>query len=139
MAKDIYHEIVKIALEKDDWLISADPYKLEMTNRRSLEVDLAAEKIIAAEKGSTKIAVEIKSFLSDSFMRDWYVAVGQYSTYDRLIAKREPERQLFLAIPQAVYLDAIKDDKDIWELCIELNVRLIIFDVLTKTIVEWKK
>jgi hypothetical protein len=138
MAKDIYHEIVRIALEKDDWSITADPYKLLMTNRRPLEVDLAAEKMIAAEKGATKIAVEIKSFLSDSFMRDWYTAVGQYSTYDRLIAKREPDRQLFLAIPEAVYLDAIKDDKDIWGLCVELNVRLIIFDVLTKTIVEWK-
>jgi XisH protein len=137
MAKDIYHEIVRIALEKDEWSITADPYKLLMTNRRPLEVDLAAEKMIAAEKGATKIAVEIKSFLSDSFMRDWYTAVGQYSTYDRLIAKREPGRQLFLAIPEAVYLDAIKDDKDIWGLCVELNVRLIIFDVLTKTIVEW--
>ena len=76
MAKDIYHEIVRVALEKDDWSITADPYKLLMTNRRPLQVDLAAEKMIAAEKGATKIAVEIKSFLSDSFMRDWYTAVG---------------------------------------------------------------
>lgn len=30
MAKDVYHEIVKRALEKDGWLITHDPFTLKI-------------------------------------------------------------------------------------------------------------
>lgn len=55
-AKDIYHEIVKQALIKNDWTITDDPLKLTIGGR-SLYVDLGAEKLIAAQKGNQKIAV----------------------------------------------------------------------------------
>jgi len=64
-AKDIYHDTVKKALEKDGWIITKDPLKLTVGSR-SLYVDLGAEKLIAAEKENQKIAVEIKSFLNPS-------------------------------------------------------------------------
>ncbi len=59
MAKDIYHIIVRIALEKDGWTITNDPYLIPRNNKRPYEVDLGAEKFIAAEKGMEKIAVEV--------------------------------------------------------------------------------
>ena len=48
-AKDIYHDAVKQALIKDDWLIVAENYILEYGGDK-LYPDLAAEKPIAAEQ-----------------------------------------------------------------------------------------
>ena len=56
MAKDIYHDIVKRALQKDGWTITHDPYKIPLSNR-TLKADLGAEKIMAAEHGLEKIVV----------------------------------------------------------------------------------
>lgn len=76
MAKDIYHSTVKIALEKDGWTITDDPLTLAI-GERSVYVDLGAEKLLTAEKEDRKIAVEIKSFLSRSPVKDLEVALGQ--------------------------------------------------------------
>ena len=76
MAKDIYHQIVKEALIKDGWTITNDPYLIPRTNRKPYEVDLGAEKFIAAEKGLEKIAVEIKSFINSSMTYDFHTAFG---------------------------------------------------------------
>lgn len=62
-ARDIFHDAVRTALEKDGWVITADPLIL-VVGIRSVFVDLGAEKLIAAERGTEKIAVEIKSFLA---------------------------------------------------------------------------
>ena len=44
MARDKIHEIVKNALIKDGWTITADPYKLKWDEDENLYVDLAGEK-----------------------------------------------------------------------------------------------
>jgi hypothetical protein len=62
MAQDIFHQIVKTALLKEGWEITHDPYLLE-TLATTLNIDLGAEKIIAAQREKDFIAVEIKSFL----------------------------------------------------------------------------
>jgi hypothetical protein len=67
MARDIFHDLVKTGLQAEGWMITADPYRLEF-DRVKFEVDLAAERVIAAEREDDKIAVEIKSFLSLLFM-----------------------------------------------------------------------
>ncbi len=66
-ARDIFHQQVKHALEKDGWQITHDPYWIKlMGSDMNAYADLAAERILAAEKGNEKIAVEIKSFLGTS-------------------------------------------------------------------------
>ncbi|MGK7919083.1 MAG: element excision factor XisH family protein, partial [Trichodesmium sp.] len=60
MAKDIFHQQVKNALIKDGWNITHDPFTIRISEAVKLHIDLAAENAIAAEKGSEKIAVEIK-------------------------------------------------------------------------------
>lgn len=67
--KDIYHETVKKALDKDDWKISDDPFQVYV-GRKRLAMDLGAERLISAEKGTRKIVVEIKSFVSRSDVKD---------------------------------------------------------------------
>jgi hypothetical protein len=59
-AKDVFHEAVKKALLNEGWTITADPLYIQFGGV-DLYVDLAAEKVIAAEKDGRKIAVEIKS------------------------------------------------------------------------------
>lgn len=44
----------------------------------NFQIDLGAEKIIAAEKGNEKIAIKIKSFLNPSAITDFYFALGQF-------------------------------------------------------------
>ncbi|NEQ41981.1 MAG: hypothetical protein F6K40_39695 [Okeania sp. SIO3I5] len=61
-AKDIFHDAVKNALIKENWVITDDPLYLEFGGV-DLYVDLGAERIVGAEKDGRKIAVEIKSFI----------------------------------------------------------------------------
>lgn len=62
MAKDLYHYEVRQALINDGWKITNDPYIIE-TDDVNFEVDLGAEKMLAAEKEHEKIAVEVKSLV----------------------------------------------------------------------------
>jgi XisH protein len=48
MARDKFHSEVRLALEKEGWIITHDPYKI-MIGRRRGYIDLGAE-IIGAEK-----------------------------------------------------------------------------------------
>jgi XisH protein len=57
-------------------------------------VDLSAE-LIAAEKESEYIAVEIKTFAGASAVHDLYEVLGQYIVCRRALADRQPERILF--------------------------------------------
>ena len=66
MAKDVFHYLVKEVLIEDGWTITHDPYSFEKWDSE-WEIDLGAEKIIAAKKENRKIAVEVKSFLATSF------------------------------------------------------------------------
>ena len=72
-AKDLFHATVRKALEKDGWVITADPLVLTI-GLRSVFIDLGAEKLIAAERGAEKIAVEVKSFIGASPISDLEVA-----------------------------------------------------------------
>lgn len=63
MVKDLFHDAVKQALFKDQWVITANPLIIKIEGVK-LEIDLAAEKVFAAEKAGRKLAVEIKGFLN---------------------------------------------------------------------------
>ena len=101
MAKDIYHNLVRAALENEGWIITADPFTLT-AGKRGVYVDLAAEKPIFAERESRKIAVEVKSFVSPSPVKDFEAALGQYLLYQVLLSKQEPSRTLYLAIREEI-------------------------------------
>ena len=80
-ASDFYHDQVVRALEADGWMITADPMHIGYAEQ-SYYVDLGAERtLLAAERGTETIAVEIKSFLSRSHTTDLRDAIGQYNLY----------------------------------------------------------
>jgi len=134
-AKDIYHNNVRTALEKDGWTITNDPLTLEIGGR-SLFVDLGAEKIFAAEKQGRKIAVEVKSFLAASPVHDLEEALGQYIVYEDILEVSEPERNIYLAVREEVYLDIFSEP--IGQLLLrKKRLKLIVFDSSKEIIVRW--
>ena len=54
---------------------------------------------MAAEKEERKIAVEIKSFLNNSVLTDFHVALGQFLNYRLALQMSESNRTLYLAVP----------------------------------------
>jgi hypothetical protein len=98
MAKDILHDVVKEALVKNGWTITHDPLSLEGW-RPGWEIDLGAERIIAAERGLEKIAVEIKGFSEQSFAYEFHRALGQYLNYKSGLKRLDPERTVYIAVP----------------------------------------
>ncbi|MBI4769653.1 MAG: XisH family protein [Chloroflexi bacterium] len=134
-ARDIYHDKLKNALITDGWEITHDPYTLTF-GLRDVFVDLGAERILAAEKGSQKIAVEIKSFRGASDIRDLEMALGQYVFYRALLKRYEPERRLFLAVPDSVFVSTL-DEAIARPVLDDLGVSLIAFDPRQEVIVRW--
>ena len=103
--KDQFHEVVKRSLEKEGWLIPHDPFTIQITEAVRLKIDLGAETTIAAQRDQEKIAVEIKSFLSDSEISEFHTTLGQYLNYVQALEEEEPDRTLHLAIPLETYND----------------------------------
>jgi gamma-glutamyl:cysteine ligase YbdK (ATP-grasp superfamily) len=69
----------------------------------NLYIDLGAEKVFAAERAGQKIAVEVKSFLKNSAVSEFYTALGQFISYRILLAEQYPEYVLYLAVPMDTY------------------------------------
>ena len=135
-AKDLFHDNVKIALIKDGWKITNDPLALKW-EARNLFVDLGGEKIFAAERGEQKIAVEIKSFVSVSEVKDLENALGQYFLYLIVLREKEPTRKLYLAVTEEIFLDFFHE-KDLGGLVITgYNLSIIVFNPMTEEIVKW--
>lgn len=87
-AQDIFHESVKVALQKDGWTILREDWYIEVDSLGlAIYIDLAAQKFIEAEKDGRRIAVEIKSFLSESNMTAFQKALGQFLVYVKAVKK----------------------------------------------------
>lgn len=136
-AKDKVHDHVVQALKKDGWAITHDPFKI-LWKKRKLFVDLGAEKLIAAQKDSKKIAVEVKSFIGASDLDDLYQAIGQFILYRQAMRLVAPERVLFLAIDLQVF-KLLFDDEDGEALRANESINLLVFDKQTEEVVLWKQ
>jgi hypothetical protein len=135
MARDLFHENVKEALIKEGWLITNDPLSFKI-GKVQVQIDLGAERLIAAERGSDKIAIEIKTFGSASFVTSLYEAAGKYIIYRNVLAIREPERVLYLAVPESVYFRYF-DEQVIQKTMQEEKFKLVIYDQITQVITQW--
>jgi len=135
--RDEYHSIAKTALQKDGWIITADPLDLTVGGVE-LWADLGAERLLAAEKENEKIAVEIKSFLGQSPVSEFHKALGQYENYQLSLEILEPDRKVWLAISKDAWEDFFQ--RDFIQKAIErFKIGLIIFEVENQTIISWIK
>jgi XisH protein len=134
-ARDAFHEVVKTALQQDGWSITHDPYSL-VAGSFDLAIDLGAEKVIAAERGEKKIAVEVKSFLGASKITQFYAAMGQFIAYRSALQVQEKERVLYLAVPSDVYRRFFVTPF-IEELVEQNQLYLLVYDVDQEVIKRW--
>lgn len=134
MARDLFHYIVRSALEKDGW-ITDDPLSIRYGGV-DIQIDLGAEKLLAAEKGTDKIAVEIKNFVSASKISEFHTALGQFINYRTALRLEDPQRILYLAVPSAIYNDFF--NLPFTQIIVSENkLKIIIYDIDKEEIVQW--
>ena len=79
----------------------------------------------------------IKSFVAVSAIYEFHLAIGQYRNYQLALLQEDPERVLYLAVPEDVYerfftLQFIQD-------ALRYNdVRYLVYEVQTEVIVRWQ-
>ncbi|MBD2280882.1 MAG: fatty-acid synthase [Dolichospermum sp. DEX189] len=133
--RDDLHFPLRRTLEKDGWIITDDPLIL-VIGETLLKADLGAEKLFTAEKEGRKIAVEIKDFDASSVISELEKTMGQLQLYQWALEEQEPERQLFLAISQAVYISQFQ--RPIFQIAIQRNkINLLIYVPDQEVIVKW--
>ncbi|MBE9160038.1 XisH family protein [Nodosilinea sp. LEGE 06152] len=135
-ARDLFHDAVVHALQKDGWTITDDPLTVRYGQDR-VAIDLGAEKILAAVRDREKIAVEIKSFLGESELFDYHAALGQFLNYRLALQGTEPDRILYLAVPKETYKSLFS--RDLAEASVQqYQVKLLIYDPEEEVIVQWR-
>jgi hypothetical protein len=135
MARDLFHDAVRRGLEKDRWTVTDDPLELEW-EEITVKIDLGAERLIAAERDSEKIAVEIKSFIGTSAISDFHTALGQFLNYRMMLEINEPERLLYLAVPLETY-QTFFQSRFARAARTRHQLKLIVYEPMSEEIVQW--
>lgn len=134
-ARDIYHDTVKSALQKDGWTITHDPFPLQIGKKR-LSVDLGAERLISAERETQKIVVEVKSFVGQSDVKDLEQALGQYILYRQILNEMGIGRSLYLAVSRPTFYSVFTIE--LGQILLKNQIiKLVVFDDENEVIVEW--
>lgn len=100
-------------------------------------VNLGAEKLLAAERGDQKIAVEIKTFGGRSEITEFHLAIGQFLNYRLALQISDPNRELFLAVPCIVY-ESFFSVEFIKMSIANYQIKLLVYEPVTEAILLWK-
>jgi hypothetical protein len=135
--RDDLHFSLRRTLEKDGWTITDDPLILVL-EQTLLKADLGAEKFFTAEKEERKIAVEVKDFDAVSVISEPEKTMGQLQLYQWALEEQEPERELFLAVSQDIYIKHFQ--KPIFQLAVKRNkINLLVYEPNQGVILQWIK
>jgi hypothetical protein len=133
-ARDRHHNAVRHALEADGWTITDDPLTLRIGSR-DLYVDLGAQRLLAAERGQEKIAVEIKVLSGLSPVANLEQAIGQFVLYSDALETLGSDRVLYLALPNSA-MDIL--DEPIGMMILrKKRLRIVVFDAREERILSW--
>jgi XisH protein len=135
MAKDFFHNAVERALLKDGWQITHDPLTIEYGDA-GFQIDLGAERIIAAEREGQRIAVEIKTFIRRSASHEFHAALGQYLSYHHALKHVDPNRVLYLAIPDDTH-QGFFQSRFAQEMILQHNIKLLVYNPSEEVISAW--
>jgi hypothetical protein len=131
-AKDLYHDTVVTALEKDGWRVRQQQVYLRHRKRR-LYIDLRAEH---SARGDVAI-IEVKSFLkTTAVLDDLAFAVGKYMLYRQFLRALNEHSALYLAVPVSAYNGVLSEPLSL-ALLREANVALLVFEPVTEDVVKW--
>ena len=133
--KDIYHDTVKLALQKAGWTVTREQFPLKIGNKR-LSIDLGAERLISVERGIKKILVEVKSFVGESDVKDLEQALGQYVLYRQVLNEMGDNRELYLAVTTTIFNSVF--NIELGQVLLRNKIiKLVVFDDVTEEIVQW--
>ena len=136
-AKDVFHDTVKAALQKDGWIVIRENFRVQVDDEGlAMFIDLTAEKLIA-EKAGRKIAVEVKSFRDRSDFYQFHAALGQFLNCRSALRDIMPDLIVYLAVPLETY-DELFRLKFIQGRVQEYDIKLIIFRPDSEEIVLWR-
>ena len=102
------------------------PFFYQNRQEKRIHWFLGAE-IIAAEREQQKNAVEIKSFTGLSDLDQFEDALGQYNVYDFTLKRKEPDRELWIALPLGFY-ESFFEDTFFLEIAAHYQMNMIVFD-----------
>jgi XisH protein len=136
MAKDLFHESVKTALMKEGWTITKDPLVIRI-DRVKLEIDLAAEKVFAAERDGQKIAIEVKGFIQPSAISDFHNALGQFLHYRLALEMTDPDRVLYLAVPEDIANNFFQE-RFVQAAIQSYSLKLLVYNPTREEIILWQ-
>ena len=89
-------------MQRDGWNVTDADYRLGFGGV-DIYVDIAAEKLICAERGNQKVAIEVKSFIKPSTISEFHSALGQFINYRVVLRYQDPDRVLYLGVPLNIY------------------------------------
>ncbi len=136
--KDAFHEIAKTALEKEGWTITNDPLFVPTEGGVNFFIDLGLERIIGAEKEGEKIAVEVKSFDENKPIYSFYEMLGQFQVYEMALEEQLTGWELYIAISDLGFKKL--EEAPIFSRAIKkFHLKFVIFEPVTKTVIQWKK
>jgi hypothetical protein len=128
-------DIVKRALIKEGWTITHDPLHVDFGGVEFF-IDLGAENLLGARKEGQEIAVEVKSFVGASSLSEFHTAVGQFVNYRLALSEVEPNRILYLAIPEDIHANLLQTR--FGKLAIERHqLKIIVVDEEEERILVW--
>ena len=129
--------LLKNALIKDGWNVTHDPLAIKVGGV-DMEIDLGGERLLAAERGTEKIAVEVKSFLaSTSTISQFHMALGQFINYRAALRREDADRILYLAVPDLTYNSFFQLDFPA-SMLQENVIKLMIYNIKNEEIVQLK-
>jgi hypothetical protein len=135
MARDLFHDAVRHALEKDGWTITADPLRLVFGTDTEFLIDLAAERLILAERNHERIAVEIKVFSDPSKTHEFHSVLGQYLNYRTALKVLGDDHRMVLAVPQDIY-DTFFQRQFVRLSIKTFEVEVLVFDPVAEVVIH---
>ena len=116
------------ALQKAGWTVAPKPQRL-VVGRRVVYID------VVAKQSNQKVFIEVKCFADPGSVHEQYVAIGQYLTYQKMLAIRDNPTPLYLAIPSTIY--SRRFDAIINGIIQDNHMKLLVIDLAMEMIVQW--
>lgn len=99
-------------------------------------MDLGAERLIGAEKGEEKIAVEIKSFVGLSEIHEFYKALGQFNYYQLALEEIASNRKLYLAVPMDIYQTFFSEPLSL-KAIERYHISILVYNIKDERLEKW--
>jgi hypothetical protein len=135
MARDVFLQIICEILERQGWVITHDPLKFHIGQNDV--TDVLGIELIATEQAKDKIAFFLEPFFGTSKMSDFYAALGKFVQVRSILSRQEPERKLFLAIPEHIFAEFFQTE------LVQISLKVQKVDILVYSaeheVIQWEK